>query len=213
MVSRHLVSVGAVTFMVSLAANSATAATVLYTDRTAFQSAASPLAEEGFNTAFSAAPTVDFGDFIVAAAFDNVNSANGVTFPEVVSEGERSIYGFDSTPVPRIGNAFRFDFDQPITAFGIDINFNISEPLTADNNGSLDTTTLTSGQPSLFFGVIDSDPFTRVVIAWGFGGDAVGFDYLQYSSTAVVPVPAAAWLLGSGLVALGAVARRRRMTA
>ena len=213
MISRNLVSVGTVAFVVSLAANSATAATVLYTDRMAFQSAASPLAEEGFNSLFSAAPSVDFGDFRVSATIDNVNSANGATLPQLVSEGARSIFGIDSNPVPGIGNVFRFDFDQPITAFGIDINDNTTAPLRAANNGSLTQAILTSGQPSLFFGVTDSVPFTWVTIAWGFGGDAVGFDYLQYSSTNVVPVPAAAWLLGSGLVALGAVARRRKMTA
>ena len=105
--------------MTGLLANSASATTVLYTDRASFQSAAAALVEEGFNTWFDAAPSVDFGDFSVSAANENVNSGG---FPEVVSEGARSIYGFDPTPVIGIGNAFRFDFDQPITAFGIDIN-------------------------------------------------------------------------------------------
>jgi hypothetical protein len=204
-----------VAIMAALLANSASATTVLYTDRATFQSAASALVEEGFNVRFDAAPSVDFGDFNVSAANENVNSGG---FPEVVSEGARAIYGFDPTPVIGIGNAFRFEFDQPITAFGIDINDIADSPpslgliLRASNNGSLSPPTSnlkTAPEVSnLFFGVIDSVPFTRLFIEWNDAGYVVGFDYLQYTDTAVVPVPAAAWLFGSGLIGLIGIARR-----
>lgn len=211
---RIISSVSVVAIMAGFIAHSASAATVLYTDRSAFQSAASALLEEGFNTRFDAAPTVDFGDFSVSAANENVFSGG---FPEVVSEGARSIYGFDSTPVIGIGNAFRFDFDQPITAFGIDINDIADNPpslaliLRASNNGSLLTPTsnlkTAPDVSNLFFGVIDTVPFTRLTIDWNDAGYVVGFDYLQYSA---VPVPAAIWLFGSGLLGLIGVAKKRR---
>ena len=63
---------------------------------------------------------------------------------------------------------------------------------------------------NLFFGVIDSAPFTRLSIEWNDAGYVVGFDYLQYTDTAVVPVPAAAWLFGSGLIGLIGIARRKQ---
>ena len=44
-------------------------------------------------------------------------------------------------------------------------------------------------------------------------GGVVLPDVVTPGQVTVVPLPAGAWLLGSGLVAFGAVARRRRMTA
>ena len=60
-----------------------------------------------------------------------------------------------------------------------------------------------------FFGVVSTEVFSRVTITGSFASIA-RFD--DISSAPPIPLPPAVWLLGSSLVALGAVARRRRMT-
>ncbi len=209
MFSRHLAITSAVAIMASFVANSASAATVLYTDRSAFQADAPGLMTEGFNSDFVGANEVDFGDFTVRVgrAGVNLNSANGATLPQLVSEGTRSIFTIDTTAPSTVGNNVRFRFDTPVTAFGIDINDHGSTLLQAANDGSLATVDLTTGQASLFFGVIDTVPFNELVISWNNAQDAVGFDNLEYGSP--VPVPAAIWLFGSGLLGLIGFARSK----
>lgn len=60
-----------------------------------------------------------------------------------------------------------------------------------------------------FFGVVNANGISRIAI-WNSqmsgGGSGIEVDHLQYGSA--VPVPAAAWLLGSGLLGLVGVARR-----
>ena len=46
-----------------------------------------------------------------------------------------------------------------------------------------------------------------------FAGQAPSFNGTVANSSAIVPVPAAAWLMGSGLVGLASVTRRRKNTA
>ena len=40
------------------------------------------------------------------------------------------------------------------------------------------------------------------------GGDGIGFDEVRFGT--VVPVPAAVWLFGSGLIGLIGIARRKK---
>ena len=191
-----------------LISGNASADTVLYTDRGAFQAAVPTLATEGFNTSFTDAPIVDFGNFTVNAGFDDVHWTSIASLPQLVSEDIGAIYLFDATQPTTIGNSARFLFDTPISAFGIDINDHSSPRLTVRNNGSLPVTELAAGLPTLFVGFTDTVPFYEVEIFWNRAVDAVGFDYLQYSTSAVVPVPAAFWLFGSGLIGLAGIARR-----
>lgn len=61
-----------------------------------------------------------------------------------------------------------------------------------------------------FFGVVNANGISRIAI-WNSqmsgGGSGIEVDHLQYGSA--IPVPAAAWLLGSGLLGLVGVARRK----
>jgi len=52
-----------------------------------------------------------------------------------------------------------------------------------------------------FFGVISTDSFADVTFDAS-GGPLVGFDSLSFTEETVVPIPAAVWLLGTGLVGL-----------
>jgi hypothetical protein len=56
--------------------------------------------------------------------------------------------------------------------------------------------------------------WTSLIVGGAFGGQTGSWQFAgTYTTAAVVPVPAAAWLMGSGLIGLVGVARRRRKTA
>ena len=70
--------------------------------------------------------------------------------------------------------------------------------------------TRNQGQASFsFLGLVSDSPFTSVDIHFATrrGSDGVLIDDLQY---AVVPVPAAVWLFGSGLLGLIGISRRKK---
>jgi hypothetical protein len=58
-----------------------------------------------------------------------------------------------------------------------------------------------------FFGVISTDYFDNVTFDAS-GGPLVGFDALSFGEGAVVPIPGAVWLLGTGLI--GLIGARRK---
>jgi len=61
----------------------------------------------------------------------------------------------------------------------------------------------------LFGGVISSAPFDRVVLHdWADGSTFI--DNLHFGTVAAAPVPAAAWLFGSGLLGLIAISSRKK---
>ena len=68
---------------------------------------------------------------------------------------------------------------------------------TGERNGSV-----------IFYGTFNSISWTNP-IAENYYGFTVGVE----GGTSVVPVPAAAWLLGSGLIVMAAMSRRRKLTA
>jgi hypothetical protein len=83
----------------------------------------------------------------------------------------------------------------------------------------LDLSTLTiDGQSSLFLflsgtGTLSGSGFDPTPASWSLSTQANSGNPTTYSMTiAAVPVPAAVWLFGSGLIGLVGVARRRRMT-
>lgn len=76
----------------------------VFTDAALFRAAAVPLLTEGFNTSHQATNEVDFGPLSAATEWANVFWADAASFPEVVSEGAGSIYGFDASQPAGIGN-------------------------------------------------------------------------------------------------------------
>ena len=57
-------------------------------------------------------------------------------------------------------------------------------------------------------GVLSGNGFDATDVDWSFSSQSAT-SYSMTVSNAVVPVPAAAWLLGSGLIGLASIARRR----
>ena len=57
-------------------------------------------------------------------------------------------------------------------------------------------------------GVLSGNGFDATDVDWSFSSQGAT-SYSMTVSNAVVPVPAAAWLLGSGLIGLASIARRR----
>ncbi|MGH0034738.1 MAG: PEP-CTERM sorting domain-containing protein [Myxococcota bacterium] len=189
----------------------------IFSDRASFEAASGPLSSEGFEAAFAAAPSVDFGPFTANVGFADVVSANGASHPQFVSEGDRALYAFDATQPSTIGNTMIFTFDTPIHAFGIDVNDFSSGLLDLQGTGSdplLITplwTTASDGAPpaTIFFGVVDPMPFSQVTIFWNRAQDAVGFDDLAWSTS--VPEPGTGLLMWTvALVGLGVRQRRAR---
>ena len=100
-------------------------------------------------------------------------------------------------------------YDEPIAAWGADVKADFASLDVIYNfqgAGQVANPTPVSAQ---FFGVVSTEVFSRVTITGSFASIA-RFD--DISSAPPIPLPPAVWLLGSSLVALGAVARRRRMT-
>jgi hypothetical protein len=118
------------------------------------------------------------------------------------------------------GDSFTMDFAQPVNGVGLDIIANdvlmpgdlLSLSLTLTGIGGIITSplapsqTLPDGGQVYFLGLTSDQAFSSVV--FGSGGMELEFthDNITY---AVVPLPAAIWLLGTGLVFIGAMARRK----
>ncbi len=96
-------------------------------------------------------------------------------------------------------NAFAPDNQVTISAFGAANNLLDQHTVTIDTpNGE---------NAGAFFGIGLSSPLIQSI---RFSGSGVVLDDLAISTT-VVPLPAAAWLFGAGLFAMGVIGRRRTM--
>ena len=119
------------------------------------------------------------------------------------------------------GSFMQFDFASAISGFGTQAWFNyfsgsvvFQEYLGSTLKGSWSYGTGAGGggnnNQATFFGVLDNSGFDRVVMT----GNAPGFQEFAINDVAInattTPEPASLALLGSGLVAVFGVARRRR---
>jgi len=117
--------------------------------------------------------------------------------------GTRLTLNFSAYPVDYV--AFQ-DIDQASATVRVTFSGGGTE------SSKLDTTGV-SGDSAEFFGVWRNDKprITMVEILDVGGSNGWGVDNIEYGQKAApVPIPAAAWLLGSGLVGLVAIRRRLR---
>ncbi|MHB8471826.1 MAG: hypothetical protein ACYDC8_03030 [Gammaproteobacteria bacterium] len=122
-------------------------------------------------------------------------------------------------------NLVKITFAAPIKAFGFDNSaLNLGSPFVWPTSGNTNLTLTTDGgdvlvfqspissiygltsvAPTAFSGLISDTAFTSVTLA---GPTAIGLQITDFT-VAAVPVPAAVWLLGSGILGLIGVAGRK----
>ena len=208
---------------------SASAAIVTYDSRSGFETA----------IAAYTGTTVNFDDASVGDTIPSGSAFNGITFSYSLTDLASNpltmvVDGyFDTTSSPNYlglqtlggdfvnfvsGDTFTMNFAQPMNAIGFNIIANdvllsgdvfslTVGGLTGMISGPLaSSATLTDGGQVYFLGVTSDLPFTSAV----FESNGSGLEFTHDDITfAAVPLPAAVWLLASGLGFFGLMARRK----
>ena len=215
--SRRLRGVGAVLLFTATA--SASAAFLMTVDRETFQAATSSdgVTEEDFDalasgTILTVTPNVTYsasaGQPVVTNAYLTTTGANGL--------GRTGVGFFLSS------DTATFTFTHMVSAFAIDIN-------TYATNAAAYRATLNTGDVAnslfevfpgqgtgQFIGFVSDTPFSSVTVAAAGTTEPYTLDTLVYGNArdvvnpgTSVPLPGTLWLLGAGLLAAGALSRRR----
>jgi hypothetical protein len=200
------------TSMVSIASmvisTALSAQVTFYNNQTAFTNAAGPLSGfEGFNDVRPAAPSHNYGPFIIAETGGInavVTTGTNPAFNSATIEGSGSIWYDDNGASQAV-----FTFVNPINAFGIWTAVEVGGQMTASGGAWTNSFALTANQPS-FWGVISTTSFTTVTFDMG-GAQNVGFDALRFGvpSTTVVPEPQTWAMVLVGIAAMAMRNRRR----
>jgi hypothetical protein len=174
------------------------AATTVYTDKAAWESA------------FSTVATEDFSDTVLNAELSVVSDAGevtgGVWHDRVVPGGDSTTFSFATA-------IFGFGGDWDLAGpGGMGTGITVTLSLLAGGTEVL-TTEIPRSIAGSFWGFVTDVAFTDVVLTAGTQSGVAEthtLDNLVYSSSPVsaVPVPAAVWLFGSGLLGLLGVRRR-----
>jgi len=197
----------------ALALSSSVNATIINTwnDEASFIAANAPLSMESFERTSSSDLPLVAGDITVSTDNTTYGSFNGTTSDFGVTDGVQAVrYGADD------GDSIFFDFSSAINLFGINIwGFGTTSgaPVFTLYDGLGNSEVVLSGTMSQdfeFFGFeSDLDVVQVQFTLTGASGDGIYFDEAYYAASAV-PVPAAVWLFGSGLLGLIGVARNTK---
>lgn len=196
---------------IAFASFNANAAVVIFTDRMAWEAAAGSFSEENFNSytngvSYEFSP-IDVGDFTVSVSGSTYGSSWHFIGPafnanDVNGTGQLNIATGD------LGGT-NLAFDKLITGFGANWS-GVSNDRTTSiiiGNEVIDLPNINGG----FFGFISDVAFTSVDFVLTSGAaDGFAIDNVVYSP---VPLPAAAWLFGSGLLGLVGMSRRKKSMA
>lgn len=186
----------------------ANAALITFTDRSAWRIAAG---------GGSGNLTEDFNAYVPSTSF--ITQAGGVESPP---GGHPMTLFVDGTAASRIrantspSITTIFAFSEPVFAVGFDVGARTNITDNLDMLTSLGDATYfaNSYTESTFFGLVydDSENFTSILFHdfSNNGADWSLSDNWEAFSPVPVPVPAAAWLFGSGLVGLVGFARRKK---
>ncbi len=205
------VVIGASMVCIGMLTESAYAATVTYSDRALFESSVGPVQIDNFESYIDGQTITNL--------FGGLATFNTTQAP--------TIFAGSFTPGPVAGNSLipepRFNttplvisFSTPVNAVGADL-FDDYDGSPVVNTLSLSVTTSLGNIYSIsensgnfqvgFLGIQSTEGITEArFLIDGFGGN-LEIDSLTVSS---VPVPAAIWMFGSGLLGLVGVARHRK---
>jgi len=161
------------------------------------------LAMESFESYADGAPLpLSTAGFVVSTDNQSYGSFNAIN-TLLASDGAKSVrYGADN------GNSILFTFNSPVTVFGMNImDFGTAggSPVLTFYDDKGDSQVVVTGENpgTIFYGAELSSAITKVQFTMtGSDGDGIYFDSVYSGSKAVVPIPAAFWLLGSGIVGL-----------
>lgn len=198
--------------------NSTWASTVTYTNRTSWLSAAGGSSDflVDFNSYTTDTPitgAVDVGPFSVQS--DSTNSL--IDVPPY--KNNDTTYG-NGTPNLSLfvdgaqSQVATLTFDAPVYALFSDywVPGNSGSPLMMQlsyaTGGTADLTIGDYGTSSTSFGFVSDTSITKVTF---YNAVNDGFNVDNIEGVSAVPVPAAAWLFGSGLIGLVGLAKRKRV--
>ena len=209
---KYLKITSAVTALVL--STSANASTVVYSDISSFTTATNSLTTVDFEGAWGATYT----------DFSSGYTSGDVTFTgnQYQYIGDYTTLNSSSNPYSAVGSDFLLGigsdgygitatFASGVTAVGLDFSL-------GETSGTTMTFTLGTGEqfnvasPTNyalnFFGITSDVAITS--ISWNAPSSRLIADNFVYETAAVVPVPAAVWLFGSGLLGLIGFARRKK---
>jgi hypothetical protein len=195
-------------------AETASAITTVYTDRTTWEAAVNgSIAVENFD---SLSPQTFPANGVTPAGLVSIETTNAAAFNEIVNGGGLNI---DGTTYLRISPDTEIEvvsilFPYPIIAWGADWKESVdADDLHVTFADIVETPIFDlTGSHSGFVGFISDLPFSSVSFTDPFVSYSdAGFDYLSFSAGAsIVPEPATATL---GLLAFGGLMMRRRRMA
>ena len=157
------------------------------------------------------------GDVVLSKYSDYNNQAGQLAGYVSASTYQEQVIGTGD-----VGSTWRFSYDAKIgnlegnsSAFAYMLALDFTDG--GESFNSNDTTNLPIDWGSYTVDLLISPDMVGDTLSFGFGavstnneGSGVFYDNLSFARVAPVPVPAAVWLFGSGLLGLVGVARRRK---
>lgn len=210
--------VGATCACLAVVSFNVNAAVITYSDETQFLNAVGSTAFENFEsmeTGIVHQTTIATDNFTV----DTTPLNNGTSYIYIGNAGASPTDGVNSLVAGSdTGDGFTLNFDMafPILAVGFDLtDAGETSGVISFQNNLGDNIEILSSPPyldsgnTIFWGVNSDTAFTSFSLIKTQLWDGIGIDRMYFVAASPVPIPAAIWLFGSGLIGLAGLARRK----